>query len=155
MPIIYCYRFCSALSLETVVFLYFLCYIVIWNYEKYSNSERKIFLSIVSPCIRIHFLIIKYVGFFCTWEGFSRERKNACTIGNWWFFWLRKGEYLSLGGCMGVWDAVRTYCIALYRHCVYIIKSPFNAMWCILLLMTKTLERERKKLWFTYVTQLV
>lgn len=152
MPIIYCYRFCSALSLETVVFLYFLCYIVIWNYEKYSNSERKIFLSIVSTCKRIHFLIIKYVGFFCTWEGFSRERKNACTIGNLWFFCIEGGWVSEFGRMYGTWWG---HCIALYRHCVYIIKSPFNAMWCILLLMTKTLERERKKLWFTYVTQLV
>lgn len=139
MPIIYCYRFCSALSLETVVFLYFLHYIVIWNYEKYSTSERKIFLSIVPTCKRIHFLINMQL-FLHLGRIFKGKNTGKCLL------WLREGEYLSLGGCMGVWDAVRTYCIALYRHCVYIIKSPFNAMWCILLLMTKTLERERKKL---------
>lgn len=75
MPIIYCYRFCSALSLETVVFLYFLRYIVIWNYEKNSTSERKIFLSIVSTCIRIHFLIIKYVVFLHLGRIFKGKKK--------------------------------------------------------------------------------
>lgn len=152
MPIIYCCRFCSALSLETVVFLYFLRYTVIWNYEKYSTSERKIFLSIVSTCIRIHFLIIKYVVFLHLGRIFKGKKK--CMYNRKLMILLYWGR-VSIWVWEDVWDAVRTYCIALYRHCVYIIKSPFNAMWCILLLMTKTLERERKKLWFTYVTQLV
>lgn len=151
MPIIYCYRFCSALSLETVVFLYFLRYIVIWNYEKYSTSERKIFLSIVSTCIRIHFLIIKYVVFLHLGRIFKGKKK--CMYNRKLMILLIEGGWVSEFGRMyGTWWG---HCIALYRHCVYIIKSPFNAMWCILLLMTKTLERERKKLWVTYVTQLV
>lgn len=112
MPIIYCYRFCSALSLETVVFLYFLRYIVIWNYEKYSTSERKIFLSIVSTCIRIHFLIIKYVDFLHLGRIFKGKKK--CMYNRKLMILLIEGGWVSefgrMYGSMGRGEDI-LYCI--------------------------------------------
>lgn len=113
MPMIYCYRFCSALSLETVVFLYFLRYIVIWNYEKYSTSERKIFLSIVSTCIRIHFLIIKYAVFLHLGRIFKGKKK--CMYNRKLMILLIEGGWVSEFGRMyGTrWGHIVLHCIGI------------------------------------------